>query len=86
MQKMGLISGAQLVNREVKEIVINNNSVTIIGNLGGVMETSGSTVVDGDGQLDFAGGLACSSGNSTKKIGQFAVGRGVVQIAIEVLT
>ncbi len=42
------------------------------------------TVIDRDGQLDFACGLADSSGNSTKQVDQSVVGRSEIQIIIEI--
>ncbi len=83
-QNMVLKSRAQLVNRYVIKNVINNDVINLVGNFEGVIKTSGSTLIDKDGQFDFVGGSACSSGNSTKKNDQFVVGRGVVDITIEV--
>ncbi len=81
---MVLKSRAQSVNRYVIKNVINNDVINLVGNFEGVIKTSGSTLIDRDGQFDFVGGSACSSGNSTKKDDQFVVGRGVVDITIEV--
>ncbi len=77
---MVLVSGAQLVNREVIEIVINS----IVGKVKVVIKIAGSTAINGDGQLNFVGGPALSLSNSTKKNEQFVVRRGVVQITVEV--
>ncbi len=63
---MVLVSGAQLVNRYVIKIVINNDVIKIVGNFEGVIETYGYTVVDRNRQFVFMGGSGCSSGNSTK--------------------
>ncbi len=79
------IIGAQLANRQVIDIVIDNNVVKLVGNFEGVIETSSYTIVDRNRQFDFTGGFACSSSDSTKKIDQFVVRRGVVQINTEVI-
>ncbi len=75
---MVLVSGAQLVNRDVIKIVINNNVAKLVGNFEGVIKTSSSTVVDGDREFDFTSGSAHISSNSTKKDDWFVAGRGVV--------
>ncbi len=81
---MVLLSGAQLVNRNVIKIVINYNVIKISGNFEGVIIPSGSTIVNGGRQVDFTGGSDHSYSNSTKKDDQFVVVRGVVEITIEV--
>ncbi len=81
---MVLKSGTQLINSDVIKSTINNNIVKLFGNFKGVIKTSGSKVIDGDGQFDFTGVSACSSVNSTKEDGRFVVGRGVVEITIKV--
>ncbi len=54
-QNMVLFMGAQLVKRDVIKIVINNDVVKLIGNLEGVIKTSGFTIIAGDGQFDSTG-------------------------------
>ncbi len=66
------------------KIVNNNNVVKIVGNFEGEFKTSGSTIINGDGQFDSMVRSTCRSGNSTKKDDQFVVGRDVLEINIEV--
>ncbi len=44
---MVVVSGAQLLNREIMEVVTKNNAVKLIGNLKVVIKTSGSKLVNG---------------------------------------
>ncbi len=63
---MVLVSQAQLFEGEVVDVVVNNNIIKVIGNLEGIIKTSGSNIIDRDRHLDFTGGLACNSGDSSK--------------------
>ncbi len=65
------------------DVVGDDHDVKLVGSLEGIIEASDSTVVNGNSQLDFLSGLACSSSNSPKKVDQFVVGRGAVNIIIE---
>ncbi len=75
MHNIVLVSWAQFFEGKVVKAVVNNHGIKLVGSLEGVVKASDSTIVNGNRQLDFAGGLAHSSGDSTKKIDQFVVRR-----------
>ncbi len=49
MQNMVLVNGAQLFNREVVQFVVYDNVVKNVANFEGLIEASGSTIVEVDG-------------------------------------
>ncbi len=48
MQNMVLVSQAQLFKGVVVEVIVDDSIIKIVGNLGGVMKTCGSTVINVD--------------------------------------
>ncbi len=81
IQNMVLVSQAQLFEREVIDVVVDAHVIIPVGNL---EEISGSIVINGDQLLDFMGGCACSSSNNPKKVDQFVVWRGVIEVIVEI--
>ncbi len=62
----------------------NDHVFKLVSNLESVIKASSSTIIDRDRKLHFVGGLACSSGDNTKKVDQFVVRRSVVWFIIEI--
>ncbi len=76
-QNMVLISREKLLNGEIVGFIINEDGVKHVGNFEGVIKTTSSTIVNGDGKFDFLSVFACSSGESSKKVNQFVIRGGV---------
>ncbi len=68
MQDMDLVSWAQLFRGKVIKASVNDHVVKLVGNLESEIETTSSTIVDGDGQLNFAGRRDCNYINNTNKL------------------
>ncbi len=74
---MVLVSQAQLFEGAVMDIVVDNNIIKVVGNLKGVIKISFATIINRDQQINFMGGFAYSSGDSSKMVDQFVVWGGV---------
>ncbi len=66
------------------EFIVDDNVIKKIGNFQGVIKSTHSTVVDGDGKFSFPSELSPRSDRSTKKSNWFVIGRFVVKVTIEV--
>ncbi len=50
---MVFVSGTQFLNQDNVEFIFYDNVVKIVGNFKGVIKTTGSTDVDGEGKFEF---------------------------------
>ncbi len=74
----------QFLNRNNLEFIVYDDVIKNVGDFKGEFKTTGTTVINGDGEFEFPFGLACSSGKSTKKSNQFVIKGFVVKVTIEV--
>ncbi len=73
-----------MLDRDNVEFIVYDNVVKNVGNFEGVIETTGSTIIDGERKSEFPCGLACSLGKSIKESDQFVIRGVVVKVTIEV--
>ncbi len=66
---------------EIVEVAVDVHAIKRVGNLEGMIKGPSSTIIDGDQQLVFVGGLACISRVSSKNFEP--VWRSVVEVIIE---
>ncbi len=71
LQDLCLVGVNELFHAESGGFIVSDNIVKNSGNFEGIVKTTFSTVVDGDGKLDITriimGGSACTSNKSSKK-------------------